>query len=217
MSPTPSRPLNAFLAIWSLQLLLLLSAALLPAVRCCSSISNSVRLTLQSQTVLLEDVGPMNPHGYRPNEFWANDWIYEGLVKYGANGAVLLSLAQSWSITSTSSGQMLITFQLQPNVSFSDGQRWNAAAAVLNFDNVLAYPLVDPVNEIHSWYDLPGMLQSWTAVSEYELRLTLREYYPPRTAGADVHPADPLPLPGRLPLDGQQLPQRMGQRHQHAQ
>ena len=26
------------------------------------------------------DVGPMNPHSYRPNEFFANDFIFEGLV-----------------------------------------------------------------------------------------------------------------------------------------
>lgn len=41
-----------------------------------------------AQTGLFVDVVPLNPHGYRPNEFFANDWVYEGLVKWGSGGQV---------------------------------------------------------------------------------------------------------------------------------
>jgi nickel transport system substrate-binding protein len=32
---------------------------------------------------LFSGTGPINPHQYSPNELWAQDWIYEGLVSYG--------------------------------------------------------------------------------------------------------------------------------------
>ena len=40
-----------------------------------------------AQTGLFQSVGRLDPHSYRPNEFFANNWVYEGLVAYGANGA----------------------------------------------------------------------------------------------------------------------------------
>ena len=75
------------------------------------------------------DVYAINPHSYRPNEFFANDFVFEGLVAWdpdsaGADGqkgtsddGVVPSLASSWSITNTDDG-MKITFTLKENVKF---------------------------------------------------------------------------------------------------
>ena len=36
-----------------------------------------------------KNVGPLNPHLYSPNEMFAQDMVYEGLVKFGENGEIL--------------------------------------------------------------------------------------------------------------------------------
>ena len=50
--------------------------------------STTVTVAPGAQTGLFSSVGRLDPHSYRPNEFFANNWVYEGLVKYGANGAI---------------------------------------------------------------------------------------------------------------------------------
>ena len=35
-----------------------------------------------AQSGLFNTVGRLDPHSYRPNEFFANNWVYEGLVAY---------------------------------------------------------------------------------------------------------------------------------------
>ena len=79
------------------------------------------------------DVYAINPHSYRPNEFFANDFVFEGLVAWdpdsaGADGkkgtsddGVVPSLASSWTITTTGEGSMKIVFQLEENVKFHVG------------------------------------------------------------------------------------------------
>ena len=77
------------------------------------------------------DVGPMNPHSYRPNEFFANDFVFEGLVAWDSNSSgvdgtmgtaddgVVPSLASSWTIAHDSgTGKMTIKFTLQTGVKF---------------------------------------------------------------------------------------------------
>jgi ABC-type transport system substrate-binding protein len=43
--------------------------------------SSTVTISPGAQTGMFQSVGPMNPHAYRPNEFFANNWVYEGLVQ----------------------------------------------------------------------------------------------------------------------------------------
>ena len=90
------------------------------------------------------DVGPMNPHSYRPNEFVTNDFIFEGLVAWdptsnGADGVagtsddgVVGKLAESWTVADVA-GKMEITFALKPNVAFHDGEK-SAPATRLHSD-----------------------------------------------------------------------------------
>jgi hypothetical protein len=80
--PAWSRPVVfTHRASWVLALLLVLGS-----VSC--SAENVIRVAPAAQTGLFVDVGPLSPHGYRPNEFFSNDWVYEGLVKYSEGGEV---------------------------------------------------------------------------------------------------------------------------------
>jgi hypothetical protein len=53
----------------------------------------SITIAPGAQTGIFQSVGRLDPHTYRPNEFFANNWVYEGLVKYAPQGQVLPALA----------------------------------------------------------------------------------------------------------------------------
>lgn len=78
------------------------------------------------------------------NEFFANNWIYEGLVEYGPEGQILPSLAEDWTVEDTDDGGMKYLFKLRENVLFHDGAPWNCQVAKMNLDHVLAGALVEP-------------------------------------------------------------------------
>lgn len=130
-------------------------------------ISGSTTATIApgAQTGRFVTVGRLDPHSYRPNEFFAN---------HCPQGQVLPALASTWSIDA--SGQTY-TFTLRPNVTFHDGQEWNCAAAKLNLDHVPAEPLRDP--GWHGWYGLPKFIQDWSCANDMELVVNLNApYYP---------------------------------------
>uniref|UniRef100_A0ACD5GZP1 ABC transporter substrate-binding protein n=1 Tax=Desertifilum tharense IPPAS B-1220 TaxID=1781255 RepID=A0ACD5GZP1_9CYAN len=67
----------------------------------------------------------------------------------------------------------LITFQLRQGVQFSDGEPFNAEAAKLNFDQVLAN------TGAHEWLELIQQIDRVEAEGDYTLRLYLKNpYYP---------------------------------------
>ena len=129
------------------------------------------------QTGLFAGVGRLDAHSYRPNEFFANNWVYEGLVEYGPGGAILPSLAVSWIVEDLSSGGQQYTFMLRQNVTFHDGTPWDCAAAKLNFDHVLAAPLT--TGDYHGWYGLPGAIDGWSCEGDHTFVVTTKsKYYP---------------------------------------
>lgn len=138
--------------------------------------SETVTVAPGAQTGLFKTVGRLDPHSYRPNEFFANNWVYEGLVSYGANGAIEPSLAQSWSIIIDMGKVETVRFTLRKNVTFHDGAEWNCAAAKLNFDHVLAPPLRGP--DWHGWYSLPTAIASTSCVGETFVVVAAKPYYP---------------------------------------
>lgn len=139
--------------------------------------STTVTIAPGAQTGLFQSVGRLDPHTYRPNEFFANNWVYEGLVSYGSYGQVLPALASRWSITDLSGGGQRYVFSLRPNVTFHDGAEWNCAAAKLNLDHVLAGPLRGP--DWHGWYGLMSQISSWECISDLVLAIdTKNKYYP---------------------------------------
>merc|ERR1711912_8021 len=121
---------------------------------------NSIVVAPGAQTGLFTTVGRLDPHTYRPNEFFANNWVYEGLVKYGAEGVIEPSLATTRTVADIpGSDDQLYTFTLRSGVVFHDGEPWNCGVAKLNFDHVLAPPLT--TGDWHGWYDLPGKVKNW--------------------------------------------------------
>jgi ABC-type transport system substrate-binding protein len=133
--------------------------------------SKTVTVAPGAQTGLFKSVGRMDPHSYRPNEFFSNNWLYEGLVSYGPDGAILPSLAESW--TETADGMV---FKLRTGVKFHNGEDWNCAAAKLNFDHVFAEPM--RTTDWHGWYKLPLIFDGaeCNADGDLVLKITGGEY-----------------------------------------
>lgn len=88
---------------------------------------SSVQIYAKTLTLVLSrNVGVMNPQGYAFNEMFAQNMIYEGLVKIDSDGKIIPSLATSWEIKEK--GKVYI-FHLRKNVRFSNGEIFDAAAA----------------------------------------------------------------------------------------
>jgi len=144
--------------------------------------STTITVAPGAQSGLFSTVGRLDPHTYRPNEFFIHNWVYEGLVSYGADGVIEPSLAASWTITDLVGGGQQYKFTLRDGVTFQDGESWNCTVAKLNFDHVLAPPLT--TSDEHGWYDLPKQITSWScqgpgtgAGNEFVVN-TQDKYYP---------------------------------------
>ncbi|WP_307849326.1 nickel ABC transporter substrate-binding protein [Rhodospirillum rubrum] len=117
-----------------------------------------------------QNVGPLNPHLYSPNQMFAQAMVYEPLVRYQADGAVVPWLARSWEI---SADGRVYTFALRPDVRFANGEAFDAKAVVANFDAVLAN------RARHQWLELANQIEKVEVVDDLAFRLTLKEaYYP---------------------------------------
>ena len=116
------------------------------------------------------NVGPLNPHQYGANQMFAQSMVYEPLVKYQADGSVAPWLAESWTVSEDGTTYI---FKLRPGVSFSNGEPFNAAAVVKNFDTVLAN------KADHSWLGLVAALEKVEAVDDLTVEIvTKKPYYP---------------------------------------
>jgi len=100
--------------------------------------AKTVTIAPGARVGLFETVGTMNAHVYGPNEFFSNNWVYEGLVAFGPNGAVIPAFAVSWTVKPNEIGGDTYTFQLREDVTFHDGAAWNCTVAKLNFDHIMA-------------------------------------------------------------------------------
>lgn len=138
--------------------------------------STSVSVSPGAQTGLFSSTGPMDPHSYRPNEFFISNWIYEGLVSYGHDGQIMPQLATSWTVTDTSSGDQIYRFTLRSGVQFHDGTAFNCAAVKMTFDHVLQPPL--NTLDYHGWYHLPLYLIDWECQNEVFVATMNGSYYP---------------------------------------
>ena len=136
--------------------------------------SRTVTVSPGAQTGMISKatgVGRLDAHSYRPNEFFANNWVYDGLVEYGPQGTIIPSLAESWNVTEIADGGQKYTFTLRKGVTFHDGEAWNCPAAKLNFDHVLA--------QNHPWYGMPAAIKSWSCTDSNTFVLTTNsKYYP---------------------------------------
>ncbi|MFK3704287.1 nickel ABC transporter substrate-binding protein [Klebsiella sp. NPDC088457] len=116
------------------------------------------------------NVGPLNPHLYTPNQMFAQSMVYEPLVQYQADGTVKPWLASRWS---HSADGKVWRFTLRNDVRFSNGEPFNAQAAVANFQAVLAN------RQRHAWLELTNQISDVRALSDTQLQITLKSaYYP---------------------------------------
>ena len=110
------------------------ASALLLSLFSSAEAQSTLTFTAQWQTGLFEygdDIGSLNPHVYRPEEFTVNDLVYEGLVAWdasdpgadGVNGTaddfVVGALAVDWTtnyaaVQANSATPYQITFNLRP-------------------------------------------------------------------------------------------------------
>ena len=117
-----------------------------------------------------QNVGALNPQGYNKNAMFAQNLLYEGLLKADKNGAIIPSLATSFALDT--SGKVYI-FSLRKGVRFSNGEEFNADAVVLNFASILKN------RARHSWSGLARALERVERIDDYTVRLVLKESYAP--------------------------------------
>ena len=116
------------------------------------------------------NVGPLNPHGYFPNQMFAQTMLYEPLVKLNDDGTIGPALAESWDISPDGT---VYTFHLRKDVRFTDGEPFNAKAVELNFKAVMGNTAGN------SWLGITDKIEKYEAVGEYDFQLTLKgAYYP---------------------------------------
>ncbi|MDR0759940.1 MAG: nickel ABC transporter substrate-binding protein [Treponema sp.] len=116
------------------------------------------------------NVGPLNPHLYNPNQMFAQCMVYEALIQLNDDGTIGPALAESWDISEDGT---VYTFHLREDVQFSDGEPFNAEAAVLNFKAVMGNAAR------HAWLGIMDKIEKCEAAGTYDFRLTLNApYYP---------------------------------------
>lgn len=147
-----------------------LRGGLLAALLCLSPLlPGAAQAAEQSLTFAnFRDTRDLNPHLYG-GEIWAQNMLFESLVKVTPQG-IAPWLAESWQ---TSPDGKVYTFTLRPGVTFSDGTPFDARAAKLNVDAVLAN------HQRHGWLETVRVIDKVDAVDARHLRFTLKQpYYP---------------------------------------
>lgn len=118
-----------------------------------------------------KDIRDINPHLYS-GEMAAQNMVFESLVINTEDG-VEPWLAESWEI---SDDGMEYIFHLREDVTFTDGEKFNAEAVKQNMDAILDN------EERHAWLDLVNLIEENIVVDEYTYKLVLKHpYYPTLT------------------------------------
>jgi ABC-type transport system substrate-binding protein len=148
--------------------------------------SKTVTISPAGQNTPFKTIGRLDAHSYRPNEFWANNMVFEGLVEYGPGGTILPALAASWTVADCAAGEtdcpadgQKYTFTLRANVKFHDDAAWDCSVAKLNLDHVLHPKLRSDGDCGHAWYELPAQINKWSCSDDMTLVITTKsKYYP---------------------------------------
>lgn len=115
-----------------------------------------------------KDINDMNPHLYA-GSMSAEGMVYESLVENTEDGIKPL-LAESWEI---SNDGKVYTFHLRKDVTFHDGEPFNAEAVKKNIEAVQSNA------SKHSWVKLSTKIVSCNVLDEHTVELILSEpYYP---------------------------------------
>ncbi|MFV0576719.1 MAG: nickel ABC transporter substrate-binding protein [Vibrio sp.] len=116
------------------------------------------------------NVGPLNPHLYNPNQMFGQAMVYESLVKYQADGSVKPWLAKSWT---HSEDFKTWTFNLRDDVTFSNGEVFDAHAVVENIRAILDN------RQRHKWLELTNQIVDVKALEKFQVQITLKSTYFP--------------------------------------
>ena len=139
-----------------------------------------------------QNVGALNPQGYNKNAMFAQNLLYEGLLKADKNGAIIPSLATSFAIDT--SGKVYVFF-LRKGVRFSNGEEFNADAVVLNFASILKN------RARHSWSGLARALERVEKIDDYRVKIVLKEPYAPTLNELALPRPFRFLAPSAFPLD----------------
>ena len=139
-----------------------------------TGISHAAMPDVSSKSTLvysyMSNVGPLNPHMYSPNQIFAQAMVYEQLVRLNRDGKIGPALAERWEI---SEDGKIYTFHLRSGVVFSDGQPFDADAAVKNFKAIMSNA------RRHAWLGLTDKIEAFEASAPLEFKLILKSpYYP---------------------------------------
>ncbi|WP_235031406.1 ABC transporter substrate-binding protein, partial [Geminicoccus flavidas] len=110
------------------------------------------------------NVGPLHPHGYAPNQMFAQAMVYEPLVRYVEGGRIEPWLATGWTV---SADGRTWDFTLRQGVTFTDGTPFDAQAVKANLDALVA----DRAQ--HGWLELIAQLQAVEVVAPDRVRIRL--------------------------------------------
>lgn len=139
------------------------------------------------------NAGPLNPHLYSPNQMFAQAMVYEPLVRYRADGKIVPWLAERWEISADGKSYL---FYLRKDVRFSNGDPFNGQVVKLNHDAILAN------RQRHAWLELIAQMQKTEVISEYVVKVVLKQpYYPILYDLALVRPVRYL-CPAAFPKSG---------------
>ena len=115
------------------------------------------------------DIRDLNPHNYA-GELYAQNILYEGLVKISPKGEILPSLAESWEISEDGKEY---TFHLRKGVLFSDGEKFDANAVKANFDAIMDN------KDRHGWLESVRLFNKFEVVDENTFKIYLNKPYFP--------------------------------------
>lgn len=116
------------------------------------------------------NAGPLNPHQTSANQMYAQAMVYEPLVKYTNGGELIPWLAKSWSISDSGTEY---TFTLRSDVTFSNGEIFDANAVKANFDQLL-----ENYDRL-KWLDFIRKLDRIEVIEQFVVRLHMKSaYYP---------------------------------------
>ncbi len=115
------------------------------------------------------DIRDLNPHNYA-GEMYAQNMLYEGLVKINNKGEIIPSLAEKWEISEDGKEY---TFYLRKGVVFSDGEPFNSQAVKANFDAIMDN------KERHGWLESVRLFDGFETPDEYTFKIKMKDsYYP---------------------------------------
>jgi len=115
------------------------------------------------------DIRDLNPHNYA-GELYAQNILYEGLVKISPKGEIVPSLAENWEISEDGKEY---TFHLRKGVLFSDGEKFDANAVKANFDAIMDN------KDRHGWLESVRLFNKFEVVDENTFKIYLNEPYFP--------------------------------------